>query len=127
MSGKTEASLERELEVALWWRDFRATNNRAFLPLLFDRHRYLVLKGGGGSGKSIFTGRLILERVTSEPGHRWLVCRKVAKTLRESCFEQLCGQISDYYPESGAKVNKSDMSITFANGKIGRASCRERV
>ena len=34
MSGKTEASLERELEVALWWRDFRATNNRAFLPLL---------------------------------------------------------------------------------------------
>ena len=59
MSGKTEASLERELEVALWWRDFRATNNRAFLPLLFDRHRYLVLKGGGGSGKSIFAGRKI--------------------------------------------------------------------
>lgn len=102
--------------MALWWRDFRATNNAHFLPLLFDRHRYLVLKGGGGSGKSIFAGRKVLERVTSEPGHRWLVCRKVARTLRESCFEQLRGQISDFYPDSGAKVNKSDMSISFANG-----------
>ena len=56
MATKTR-TYERELEVALWWRDFRATNNAHFLPLLFDRHRYLVLKGGGGSGKSIFAGR----------------------------------------------------------------------
>lgn len=116
MAATKTRTYERELEVALWWRDFRATNNAHFLPLLFDRHRYLVLKGGGGSGKSIFAGRKVLERVTSEPGHRWLVCRKVARTLRESCFEQLRGQISDFYPESGAKVNKSDMSISFANG-----------
>lgn len=116
MAATKTRTYERELEVALWWRDFRATNNAHFLPLLFDQHRYLVLKGGGGSGKSIFAGRKVLERVTSEPGHRWLVCRKVARTLRESCFEQLRGQISDYYPDSGAKVNKSDMSISFANG-----------
>ena len=89
MAATKTRTYERELEVALWWRDFRATNNVHFLPLLFDRHRYLVLKGGGGSGKSIFAGRKVLERVTSEPGHRWLVCRKVARTLRESCFEQL--------------------------------------
>lgn len=115
MAATKTRTYERELEVALWWRDFRATNNAHFLPLLFDRHRYLVLKGGGGSGKSIFAGRKVLERVTSEPGHRWLVCRKVARTLRESCFEQLRGQISDFYPESGAKVNKSDMTkaMTF--------------
>ena len=116
MTATKTRTYERELEVALWWRDFRATNNAHFLPLLFDQHRYLVLKGGGGSGKSIFAGRKVLERVTSEPGHRWLVCRKVARTLRESCFEQLRGQISDFYPDSGAKVNKSDMSISFSNG-----------
>ena len=98
MATKTR-TYERELEVALWWRDFRATNNAHFLPLLFDRHRYLVLKGGGGSGKSIFAGRKVLERVTSEPGHRWLVCRKVARTLRESCFEQLKKQAYEYYAD----------------------------
>ena len=51
MAATKTRTYERELEVALWWRDFRATNNAHFLPLLFNRHRYLVLKGGGGSGK----------------------------------------------------------------------------
>ena len=54
MAATKTRTYERELEVALWWRDFRATNNAHFLPLLFDQHRYLVLKGGGGSGKRIF-------------------------------------------------------------------------
>ena len=73
-------------EAALWYKALRETNNESFLPLFFDEHRYLVLKGGGGSGKSIFAGRKVLERVTTEPGHRWLVARKVARTLRQSCF-----------------------------------------
>ena len=94
-----EQALERKLDTALWWKQLRETNNESFLPLFFDRHRYLVLKGGGGSGKSIFAGRKILERVTTEPGHRWLVVRKVARTLRESCFEQLKEQAYQYYAD----------------------------
>lgn len=105
-----------QISLALWWKNLKATNNDCFLPLFFDEHRYLVLKGGGGSGKSIFAGRKILERATSEPGHRILVCRKVARTIRESCFEQLMGQTIDFYPDSGYRFNKSDMNITFANG-----------
>lgn len=111
-----ERRLDRLLETALWWKDMRETNNEHFLPLFFDQHRYLVLKGGGGSGKSIFAGRKVLERVTTEQGHRWLVCRKVARTLRDSCFAQLRSQITDYYPDAGAKVNKGDMWIGFPNG-----------
>lgn len=104
------------LDTAKWYKDLMDSNNKAFLPLFFDQHRYLVLKGGGGSGKSIFAGRKILERVTTEPGHRWLVVRKVATTIRESCFAQLIGQIAQYYPDCGAKVNKSDQTISFPNG-----------
>ena len=37
-------------EAALWYKALRETNNESFLPLFFDEHRYLVLKGGGGSG-----------------------------------------------------------------------------
>lgn len=116
MSPMSRRASDTQLQVALWWKNLKETNNETFLPLFFDQHRYLVLKGGGGSGKSIFAGRLVLERATSEPGHRVLVCRKVARTIRESCFEQLRGQIADYYPEAGARVNKSDLTITFANG-----------
>lgn len=111
-----EAKIEQYLDTAMWWKGLRETNNEAFLPLFFDQHRYLVLKGGGGSGKSIFAGRKVLERVTSEPGHRWLVTRKVARTLRDSCFAQLRGQIAQYYPDAGAKINKGDLWIGFPNG-----------
>ena len=114
--GRVPAPSQEEVSAALWFKRLRETNNDAFLPLFWDEHRYLVLKGGGGSGKSIFAGRKVLERVTTEPGHRYLVCRKVARTLRESCFKQLLGQLGQHYPDSGCKVNKSDMSFFFPNG-----------
>ena len=110
---------DRLIETALWYRELRETSNAAFLPLYFNRSRYLVLKGGGGSGKSIFAGRKLLERATSEPGHRWLVARKVAKTLRESCFEQLKSQALEHYPEHVAYIpmgKSSDMYIRLKNG-----------
>ena len=113
---QTQKELDLKFECALWFRNLRETNNRTFLPLFWDEHRYLVLKGGGGSGKSIFAGRKILERAITEPGHRFLVCRKVARTLRESCFKQLLGQLADFYPDSGYKPNKSDLAISFRNG-----------
>ena len=111
--------IDRLYEIAAWYNGLCETNNETFMPLFADTHRYLVLKGGGGSGKSIFAGRKVLERVTSEPGHRWLVCRKVAKTIRESCFEQLKGQAYDYYSERIDFIPRgkgSDMYIRFKNG-----------
>lgn len=107
------ARLQKAAEAALWLDNLRRTSNAAFVPLYFDRHRYLVLKGGGGSGKSIFAGRKVLERVISEPGHRWLVLRKVGKTLRNSCFAQLLGQLREHYPAVRYRVNKTDMEISF--------------
>ncbi len=87
------------------------TTNDKFYPLFHNKDRYLVLVGGGGSGKSIFAGRKILERTVTEKGHRFLVCRKVARTLRESCFKQLQGQISEYYDYKDFSINKTDMTI----------------
>ena len=103
-------------ELAVWYNNLRDTSNDTYMPLFECDSRYLVLKGGGGSGKSIFAGRKVLERCVSEPGHRFLVCRKVARTLRESCFAQLRGQIADHYPDCGAVVNRGDLRIAFPNG-----------
>ena len=112
----TTEELRTALDTLRWWKNLKRSNNESFLPLFFDEHRYLVLKGGGGSGKSVFAGRKVLERVTGEPGHRWLVCRKVGRTLRDSCFAQLRRQIGQYYPDSGAVVYTGDMRIRFPNG-----------
>lgn len=108
-------------QLALWYSALRETTVPTFLPLFADTHRYLVLKGGGGSGKSIFAGRKILERATSEPGHRFLVVRKVGKTLRESCFEQMKAQAYEHYPDEIEYIPKGksgDMYIRCKNGSL---------
>ncbi len=88
----------------------------AFFGLYRDEARYLVLMGGAGSGKSIFAGRKILERVSSEAGHRVLVVRKVARTLRESCFAQLTGQVNEHFRPGDFRVNRTELSLTHRNG-----------
>lgn len=111
-----KSKLAEGLDLASWYRDLKGRTNASFLPLLWDHHRYLVLKGGGGSGKSIFAGQKILERAVTEPGHRFLVCRKVGRTIRQSCFNQLVNQIGAIYPDLDVKINKTDMVIAFPNG-----------
>lgn len=108
--------LDRSASAAAWLRGLRDTSNDAFMPLYFDEHRFLVLKGGGGSGKSVFAARKIIERASCEPGHRFLVCRKVARTIRESCFRLICGLLSQHYGDSRAKVYSGEMRIVFPNG-----------
>lgn len=98
-----------------WWTRFCQTNNDTFLPLLFCQSRFLVMCGGGGSGKSIFAGRKILERCTTEPGHRVLVVRKTAKSLQESCFRQLKTQANEYYGRSLSGISQNPMRIRFKN------------
>ena len=116
MMRMADREIDRAAAAAMWYQALRETNNDKFMPLFFDKHRYLVLMGGGGSGKSIFAGRKILERAVSEPGHRFLVCRKVGKSLRESCFQQLAGQAVEYYPDAGIHVMRGEMRIKFSNG-----------
>lgn len=110
-----KSAVDLKYSIAVWYKQILATNNECFVPLFSDHHRYLVLCGGGGSGKSIFAGRKLLERVTSETGHRFLVCRKVARTLRESCYKQLISQLNAHYPDCKYTDNKTDMLIRFDN------------
>ena len=64
----------------------------------------------------MFAGRKIIERAYREKGHTILVLRKVAKTLRESCYSQLVSQISQYYDVKKWNISKTDMSISSPNG-----------
>ncbi|MCX6162239.1 MAG: phage terminase large subunit [Ignavibacteriae bacterium] len=45
-----------------------------------------MLFGGAGSGKSIFAGQKLLLRSLKETGHKFLLIRKVARTIRGSQF-----------------------------------------
>ena len=64
----------------------------------------------------MFAAQKHLVRILSEPNHRILVVRKVARTLRHSVFALFRDLISDWSLTKLFKINKSDMEITCVNG-----------
>lgn len=93
--------------------------NDKFYPLYMNKDRYLVLMGGGGSGKSVFTAQKVVLRMLTENKHRFLILRKVAKTLRESVFMEIKNIIYRWGLEKLFKIPKgtsSELHISCING-----------
>lgn len=94
----------------------RGLFNKKYLPLLDCDARYLVLYGGAGSGKSVFTVQRFLLRLLSEKGRNLLVIRAVSNTNRDSTFAAFKQTISSWGLYELFRVNESDMRIRAANG-----------
>lgn len=94
----------------------RVKINEVYLPALQSQTRYLILKGGAGSGKSVFAAQKIVLRCLSEPGHRFLALRKVKSTLRSSVYQLLVDLVGQMDLAALVTVNKTEMRLTFTNG-----------
>ena len=88
--------------------------NRAYKEAITAEDRYLILYGGAGSGKSYFTAQKILNRCDSTPGERFLVLRKVHRTIKGSTFQLFRDVIAAERFECA--INRSEYSIRFPNG-----------
>ena len=88
----------------------------SFYPLLEDKHRYLVLCGGRGSGKSEFAARKIFFRCQAEGGHRFLILRKVRKTAKESVLEVVRRLLTEQGIEF--EYNKTDRIISWGGNEL---------
>ena len=86
--------------------------NKVYKQALISQHRYLVLKGGAGSGKSIAAVQKIILRTTTERGHRILCIRKVATTIRNSIYQLLVDKLLEYDIFNEFIINKSEMRFT---------------
>ena len=73
--------------------------------------RYLISYGGAGSGKSYSTAQKILFRILTEDGHRFLIARKTARSLKRSVFQLFRDIISEWGLSKLFTVNLSDLSI----------------
>jgi phage terminase large subunit len=89
----------------------KITVSKWFAPLLDIQSRYLVLCGGAGSGKSEFAGRKIFYRAETEGHHRYLIMRKVRRTLKDSVIPVMAAILQ----ENGVPFdyNKSDRVMRF--------------
>ena len=84
----------------------------SFRPAFEDQHRYLVLCGGAGSGKSEFAARKIFFRCEVEGRHRFLIMRKIRRTLDESTVEVMRCVLAEN--NVAHEFNKSDLTLNFA-------------
>lgn len=86
--------------------------NPAFYPLVFDRNRFVVKKGGAGSGKSVDTFRTAVYRMVAERGHNYLVCRKSGKSNGTSTYPLMKACISDWGLWPIFEEHKTTQTIT---------------
>lgn len=95
--------------------------NRAYEDILLSYsartdYRYISLLGGAGSGKSVAITQRTILRVLNESGHRILVVRKVASTIRNSVFRLFLDILEEWGLTRFFKISNSYMTITAPNG-----------
>ena len=95
----------------------RGAFNPLFRPYLTDNtHRYLILYGGAGSGKSVFAVQRFLYRLLTLPLCNTLVVRAVAATNRDSTYALFRQVISKWGLSELFSCKDSDLRISCANG-----------
>lgn len=90
-----------------------------FYPLLREEdHRYLVLYGGAGSGKSVFAAQRFLYRLLSRPLCNLLVVRAVAATHRDSTYALFRQIMAQWGVSQLFTCRETDLRITCKNGNM---------
>lgn len=93
--------------------------NPAFSDVFLSEHRYCILKGGAGSGKSVVCAQKIVGRIISEPGHRILVLRKVSTTIKRSVWDLILDVFEQVGHRAYLNINKTDRTIEYVpNGNL---------
>lgn len=84
---------------------------KAYIAAYYCQDRYLLLMGGAGSGKSFFAAQKLLYRMRTETNQRFIVVRKVARTIRNSVFQQLKDVVRFHGWEEEFKFSESRMEV----------------
>ena len=84
--------------------------NPCYRPHVAAQQRTQLFYGGAGSGKSVFLAtRAVLDALC---GRNTLVVRQVARTLRESCFNEITKAIARLQVGQYFDIRRGDLAIT---------------
>jgi len=86
--------------------------NEVFWDFFDDKSRIRISYGGSGSGKSVEAFQEAIYKLIAEPGHNYLIARKVAATNKTSTYALIIQLINDMGLNQAFQVNKTDMSVT---------------
>ena len=85
--------------------------NKSFIFLLDDEHRYLILYGGAGSGKSYFIVERYIYKLLKQKQFNLLVVRNTGKTNRDSTYALFKQVLIKWDLYKYFKFNESDLRI----------------
>jgi phage terminase large subunit len=89
--------------------------NEVYIPHLQNNTPTQIFYGGSSSGKSVFLAqRTVLDLMKG--GRNYLVIRNVAKTIRDSVYNEIIKAINSMGLNSFFTVRKSEFTITCFNG-----------
>lgn len=91
------------------------TYNPVYDPLLDAETPIQIVFGGSASGKSVFLAQRVICDVTANK-RNYLIVRNVAKSIRQSTFNEICKAIDNANANHLFSINKTDMVITCKNG-----------
>lgn len=97
--------------------------NDNFVPFLNSKHRYSILYGGSGSGKSVVAAQKVVMRCLSDLGtpetpfrHSIAVVRKYKTSIKRSVFKQIKAVCMSMGIQNFVTFNESYYEIKFWNG-----------
>jgi phage terminase large subunit len=93
----------------------RGKFNAAYLPYIDDTTNTQIYFGGSASGKSYFLAQRTILDVVSQK-RNYLICRKTARTIKRSVFNELMKAINNFNMQSLFTLNRTDYSLTCING-----------
>jgi len=77
--------------------------------------RYLVIYGGRRSSKSWSVSQLLAKKALQYPGRKFVVMRKVARTIKLSVWERMKNALDEFGVLKYCNINKSDREIHLPN------------
>lgn len=84
--------------------------NNTYISWLNKKQQTQIFFGGSSSGKSFFICQKVI--LDCLQGVNWMCCRNVARTIRNSVYNQVVKTIFDMGLNDLFRINKSDMVIT---------------
>ena len=97
--------------------NLQQVTNNSFYPLYANRDRYLILWGGGDSGKSRFAAKKLavrtLQAAADGKRHKWLITRKTQPAVEKSAFDLMWNTCAEFgLKPPYATRTKKPMTIT---------------
>jgi len=90
-------------------------SNKIFKPVHKSKHRYVIMKGSAGSGKSVDTAQQYILRLMNDKGRNLLALRKSEVTNRDSTFAELVSAINRIGVSQYWKATLNPLSLKCIN------------